>query len=173
MFEMPKYFYMMIGFPGCGKSTWVKNNVDDLNSTSRPVVHSSDNIIEEWAKNRGKTYSDIFSDSIELATKKFFRDLTDSFENGDNVLVDRTNLSINSRKKILQMVPKDQDYKKIAVHVFCNEDELFNRLNNRVGKSIPENVIRSMIKSFQEPSLEEGFDDIYKINSGVISRYDD
>ena len=48
--------YILIGLPGSGKSTWIRNNQtkDDF------VVISSDDEIEKYAKSQSKTYSEVF-----------------------------------------------------------------------------------------------------------------
>ena len=153
-----KYFYMMVGMPACGKSTWVKNNYHD------GIFLSSDAFIEMEAFNRGKTYDEIFTDTIDAATKQFFHDLKVGLEVGmPKVLVDRTNLGVKSRKKILDLVPKD--YKKIAIVVQCSEATQDARLLSRPGKSIPFKIIQNMRKDFHLPTLDEGFDDIVMINT--------
>ena len=40
------------------------------------------------------------------------------------------------------------------------EKELQRRLNSRPGKVIPPDVVKSMIDNFEEPTKEEGFDEI-------------
>jgi gluconate kinase len=52
-------------------------------------------------------------------------------------------------------------YEHIAV-VFNTPEhkELMRRLFNRPGKDIPDHVIASMIASWEDPTLEEGFKEI-------------
>jgi len=157
---MKKYFYMMIGLPGSGKSTWVKENIFD----TRVKIFSTDNLIEEAAKRAGLTYNEVFEDNIEEATKTFFSGIRDAVAKGEDILVDRTNLTRKSRKKILDMIP--DDYTKVAVLVKC--DNLFlheHRLMNRPGKNIPSNVIDNMRRTFEEPSIKEDFSSITLVNS--------
>jgi gluconate kinase len=54
------------------------------------------------------------------------------------------------------------DYEHIAV-VFRtpSRDELDVRLSGRPGKHIPKTVIDSMIAGWEEPELEEGFEEIW------------
>jgi predicted kinase len=76
------------------------------------------------------------------------------------VVIDRTNMTAKGRKKYLDMVPKN--YKKIAVVFNIPDDELQRRLKTRAdetGKTIPSFVLENMLKSYQEPTLEE-FDKI-------------
>jgi predicted kinase len=154
-----KYFYMMIGLPASGKSTWIKNNVH--NDTH---VLSTDGLIEEYAKSQGKTYNEVFKERIGPATDLFFKEIEYCVERGLNVLIDRTNLNVKSRKKILDMVPKD--YIKVAVVVTCDDaEEHLNRLISRPGKSIPGHIIKNMRESYQEPSKSEGFKSIVLVNT--------
>jgi gluconate kinase len=43
-------------------------------------------------------------------------------------------------------------------------DELQRRLDSRVGKSIPKNVMDSMIQHLEIPQLSEGFDEIIMLD---------
>jgi hypothetical protein len=54
------------------------------------------------------------------------------------------------------------DYEHIAV-VFRtpNLDELKQRLANRAGKDVPWPVVQGMIDGWEEPTLEEGFKEIW------------
>ena len=60
------------------------------------------------------------------------------------------------------MLPSN--YQVVAV-VFPTPDtkELVRRLNNRPGKTIPDEVIQNMIKSYEEPTEAEGFDKIIHV----------
>jgi predicted kinase len=79
-----------------------------------------------------------------------------------DILWDQTNLTKKSRKgKLLQVPPH---YTKVAVFFSIpNLEELQRRLDSRAGKTIPRHVVADMIKSLEEPSLEEGFDLIVKV----------
>jgi hypothetical protein len=39
--------------------------------------------------------------------------------------------------------------------------ELVIRLKNRPGKNVPQNVINDMISGFEQPTIEEGFNEIW------------
>ena len=56
------------------------------------------------------------------------------------------------------------EYYTIAV-VFRTppRDELDVRLSSRPGKHIPKNVVDDMIANWEEPSLEEGFREIWYV----------
>jgi predicted kinase len=154
------YFYMMVGFPASGKSTWISQNYFHNNG----VICSSDGILERIAVLEGKTYNEIFESNIKEATNIFFDIIKKSVLENKNILVDRTNLTVKSRKKILDLIPKN--YKKIAIVIECPDEEIYNkRLNSRSGKTIPSSVVESMKKSFEFPTHSEGFHTILTINS--------
>jgi len=148
--------YMLIGVPAAGKSTWVSKAPLDWNNT---VIASTDNYIEKVAKKENKTYTDVFQDNIQNATNYMNNAIKNAIANNQDIVWDQTNLNRRSREKKLKQIPNN--YKKIAV-VFKtpNMKELTDRLNQREGKNIPVDVLKNMINSFQEPTSNEGFDEI-------------
>lgn len=151
---MPKC-YQLVGVPGSGKSTWIKNQdwAVDL-----PVV-STDNFVEEYAKEQGLTYNEVFKDYMPIAVRLMVNQALICQANGLDVIWDQTSVSATSRRKKFNTLP---GYEHIAV-VFRTppRDELDVRLSGRSGKHIPKNVIDSMIASWEEPTLEEGFIQIW------------
>jgi predicted kinase len=146
--------YMLVGVPGSGKSTWIKNNDHDA------VVLSTDNYIERAAEKQGKTYSEVFQDAIGNANTQMEKDLLQAVRNERDIIWDQTNLTAKSRKSKLSRIPKS--YKKVAVY-FTVPPDLRDRLAGRPGKTIPEPVIISMINQLQPPTKEEGFDEIVAV----------
>ena len=149
--------YMLIGVPGAGKSTWIKNRT----WADKTTVVSSDRFIDEEAERQGKTYNEVFSEYVKIATKLMENHALVAQANGLDIIWDQTNTSIKSRKAKLAMLP---GYEKIAV-VFKTPDaeELARRLASRPGKSIPDNVMRSMIDNLQAPSEEEGWKEVWYV----------
>jgi predicted kinase len=151
---MPK-LYVLIGVPGSGKSTWIKNQdwADDC------VIVSTDNFVEEYAASVGKTYSDVFKEYMPTAVDLMAKQVVRCRENGNDVIWDQTSTTVNSRKRKFNMLP---DYYAIAV-VFKTPEfsELRTRLASRPGKNIPWNVVSGMIEHFDMPSEEEGFEEIW------------
>jgi predicted kinase len=150
--------YMLVGVPGSGKSTWIKNqNFEDV------IIASSDDYIDRVAAESGKTYNEIFSRAIGYA-QKFCDAQVQTAINLDKTLVwDQTNTNAKGRKIKLGRVPKE--WHKICVF-FPTPDaaELQRRLDSRVGKSIPSNVMDSMIQTLEIPQLSEGFDEIIMLD---------
>lgn len=143
--------YMMIGVPGSGKTTWIKNNKHNA------VVLSTDDYIERVAEKQGKTYSEVFKDAIGPATDQMEKDLIQAIRNERDIIWDQTNLTAKTRKGKLSRMPKN--YRKVAVY-FSVPQDLRDRLASRPGKVIPEPVIISMINQLQPPTKEEGFDEV-------------
>ena len=145
--------YMLVGVPASGKSTWAKNNRDSA------LVASSDDYIEQQAEKLGTTYSDVFDKFIKAANTHAIETARKAFSDKLDLIWDQTNLTKTGRRNKLKMVPKD--YKKVAVFFPTpHEDVLKKRLGSRPGKTIPDYVVTSMIKTIEKPTKDEGFDDI-------------
>lgn len=155
------FCWILIGLPGSGKSTWVKNNI--LQNTQKIKVLSTDNIIEILALAQKKTYSEIFPDAINYATEQYFLDMKAYIFDRNNFVVDRTNLTKKSRSKILSQLSKN--YYKIAIVFTCDDEELDRRLQSRPDKIIPKQVISNMKAYYEKPSEDEGFNEIIYIQN--------
>lgn len=149
--------YVLVGLPGSGKSTWVR----EKNRDGKYVLISSDDHLEMYAKSRGKTYSDVFDEYVKQATAMMRTDFKEAIEDGKSIIWDQTNMTSKKRKGILQQIPKN--YRKIAVVFQLDPAELMRRLDKRAqdeGKHIPNHILSSMAKSFEMPSKAEGFNEI-------------
>lgn len=147
--------YQLIGVPGSGKSTWVKNQ----DWAKDCVVVSTDEFVEDYAKEVGSTYNEVFEDYMPTAVKLMTEKVERAREAGKDIIWDQTSMSIKSRKRKFQML---RDYEHIAVLFKTPEPfELERRLNSRPGKNIPDHVMKSMIKSFDIPTVEEGFKEVW------------
>jgi len=146
-------FYMLIGVPASGKSTWRASNAKGAE------VISTDDIIEKIAASQDKTYDDVFKDNIKAATNIAERRVKSAFDDERDVVWDQTNLTRKSRASKLAMVPKH--YKKVAVYFPTPHPEVHKkRLAGRPGKTIPNYVLDSMTKSLEPPTKAEGFDEV-------------
>jgi predicted kinase len=146
--------YFLIGVPGSGKSTWVKPLLERLPNIA---YISSDEFIEDRAERVGKTYGEIFEEEIRAATANMHSQLDDAIKHHRDIIWDQTNLSVKSRAAKLARL---KNYHVWAVTFEIPVDELYRRLDCRqreTGKVIPFNVLESMLKSYEKPTLEEGF----------------
>jgi predicted kinase len=143
--------YQLIGVPASGKTTWVNQQ-----SWTAPCAYiSTDKWVEIYAKEVGRTYSEVFTDFMPTAVDLMAKEVVAAREIKRDIIWDQTSTTVKSRARKFSMLP---DYEHIAV-VFKTPEhkELMRRLMNRPGKEIPEHVIASMISSWDEPTLEEGF----------------
>lgn len=151
--------YILIGVPGSGKSTWISKAPVDWANT---IVASTDNHVEQMAKARGKTYSEVFKEVMPRAVRAMATDVVDAVSAGRDIVWDQTSTTRAARAKKFRMLP--ENYKVIAV-VFPTPApaELQRRLASREGKHIPDSVMQSMINGWEEPSESEGFDEIIHV----------
>ena len=151
---MPKC-YQLIGVPASGKSTWVKNQEWALGLT----IVNTDLFVEDYARAQGKTYSEVFTDYMPTAIDLMIEQVVFAREHGHTIIWDQTSTTVKSRARKFHMLP---DYEHIAV-VFRTPEhkELVRRLMSRPGKEIPDHVVASMIASWEEPTEQEGFKEIW------------
>jgi predicted kinase len=149
--------YQLIGVSGSGKSTWVDTH--DWAITCAKI--STDKWVEIYAKEVGRTYSEVFADFMPTAVDLMAKEVVMSREMKRNIIWDQTSTTVKSRARKFNMLP---DYEHIAV-VFRTPEhaELMRRLVSRPGKDIPDHVIASMIAGWEEPTEEEGFKEIWYV----------
>jgi predicted kinase len=152
---MPK-LYMLVGVPGSGKSTWVKNQ-----EWAKDCAYiSTDTYVEEWAESVGKTYTEVFEEYMPMAVTRMVGAVNGARSAGKDIIWDQTSTTIFTRAKKFRMLP---EYYAIAVVFRIPEpQELQKRLASRPGKVIPSEVLDDMIAKWQEPTLEEGFKEIWR-----------
>lgn len=153
---MPKC-YQLIGVSGSGKSTWASNQ----NWALTCAIVNTDKWVEIYAKEVSKTYSEVFTDFMPIAVELMAKEVVRAREINRDIIWDQTSTTISSRRKKFNMLP---DYEHIAV-VFKTPpiNELMERLASRPGKNIPWEVVTKMINNFEEPTIEEGFAEIWRI----------
>jgi len=153
---MPKC-YQLVGVPGSGKSTWVSEQ--DWADTCTHI--STDKFVLAYAISQGKTYSEVFNEYMPKAVELMAAEVIAAREAGRDIIWDQTSTTVKSRTRKFNMLP---DYEHVAV-VFetPNRIELKRRLDSRPGKEIPDAVIEGMLASFEMPTEEEGFDEIWNV----------
>ena len=153
---MPKC-YQLIGVPAAGKSTWIKDQIWALGLT----VVSTDAFVEDYARECGSTYSEVFDDYMPRAVELMANQVVFAREHGHTVIWDQTSTTVKSRARKFNMLP---DYQHIAIVFRTPElDVLKERLANRPGKEVPWEVVQGMIDNWEEPTEEEGFTEIWYV----------
>ena len=147
--------YLMVGCPGSGKSTFLKNRISKLDDKCKII--SRDEIRFSIVQPNEK----YFSHEKEVV-QKFWDEVNKNLSLGKTVFVDQTSLTKKSRAWLLEHV---HGYNHAYV-IWINES-LYNclkRNENRKGTRayVPQDQIRRMFNRFEEPTKSEGFDYIFK-----------
>ena len=143
---------MMVGIPGSGKSTWVKNNRQEISALA---VVSRDAIRFAMLKDD----EDYFAHETEVFDK-FIDQIIAHLLNGKTVVADATHLNKKSRAKVLDKVRKFADEIE-AVVLDTGVETAFERNDQRTGRAwVKHGIIRRMFFTMEMPEKEEGFDKI-------------
>jgi predicted kinase len=148
-------FIMLVGIPGSGKSTYANQCKND--ST---IYLSSDLIRKELYGDEGCQ-----DDSSRVFNLMHERTL-EALKSGYDVIYDATNLTRKSRRSILSQIPAYVNKKCVIVWApisYCISRDMCR------GRVVGEAVIDKMLKRFEAPFYDEGFDDIEVYYSGEYS----
>ena len=160
-----------IGVSGSGKSTEIFSKYPEA------YVCSTDKYVDQYAKDRELDYSDAF-DKIQEEnlfkdfTRLFYIDIENCIKNNVDFVIDRTNLTIGFRQKLIgdiKILADKYDKKVNLVGLFFDipKDIVKERLADRftkTRKSIPEDVIENQFNAFETPTVDEGFDNLEVIS---------
>lgn len=151
--------YIMVGVPGSGKSSWIR-----AQKWSKDCINvSTDFHVEQYAKEKSKTYSEVFDKFMSTAVELMVSDVKNAMEFNQDIIWDQTSTTIATRRRKLNML---ENYKMIAVVMKTPPmDELKQRLASRPGKVVPESVVQHMIDNFEMPTIQEGFDEVWYAES--------
>lgn len=158
---MPKAI-IMVGLPATGKTTMRES----LDLTGYHIASSGD-IIENIARENGKTYDEVFKDNIKTANREFNIGLNLAYKENKDVFIDRTNLNKKSRAATIDAIPSHYRVEVIQIAKPNTQEQIaewVRRLRNRPGKTIPANVIQSMFENYEDVSYDEGVDIIKKVD---------
>jgi predicted kinase len=157
-------FTMLIGLPGSGKSHYANEYIKTHSGT---VVISSDDIRQElWGDaNDQQNPSQVF-DEMFIRT-------VDAMQKGTNVIYDATNLVAKTRKATLTRLRQTlgQDFIAVADVIVCSLSECKRRQGER-DRKVPDEVIDRMVRQFQTPWYNEGWDTINVISCGKQQNID-
>ena len=139
--------WVMVGLSGSGKSSVAKEIAENNPNT---IIVSLDNIGEELTGDYGN------QENNEEVFKVFRKRIREALENNMNVIADATNITMRSRRAIIENV-KGVDCCKIAYLIpkpfeQCKIDNL-NRPH-----PVPEEVLDKQLRKFQIVFYEEGWD---------------
>lgn len=140
---------MLCGLPGSGKSQYAERIAAEYDFT----IHASDALRKELFGD--ENYQDKNEELFDTLHRRIKRDL----RNGKNVIYDATNISRKRRMAFLRSLGN------IECHKCCvfipTPYETCLKVNKKRGRTVPEEVIERMYKSFQVPHRSEGFDSVF------------
>ena len=139
---------VMCGLSASGKSTIAK----ELAIKHNACIVSSDSIREEICR-------DVADQSKnEEVFKIFHKRIREYLNKGQNVIADATNITMKSRRVLIENVRK-MDVEKICYIIPKQFNDCIRDNKNR-KHYVPEKVIAAQRSKFQIPFKEEGWDDI-------------
>ena len=147
---------MMVGIPGSGKSTWIKNNFPNIEPVSRDAIRFA--LLDE----RGGEYFDHEDEVFD----KFIHQIIGSLVVDNITIADATHLNRKSRAKVLNRVRKFADRIE-AIVLDTDLETAFKRNDLREGRAwVKHGIIRRMFFTMEMPEKDEGFDKITIIREG-------
>ena len=140
------FFYMTVGCPASGKSTWAEQYKDGF------TIVSSDTI-------RATLYGD---ESIQGNPVEVFelakKNIVDALKQGKDVIFDATNMKYKNRMNIMCEVNKySSEYLLKVCEIFVEPIEVLLERNANRERHVPEHVIHRMMRQFEMPTYAEGF----------------
>lgn len=162
---MKKLVFMLVGPPCSGKSTFI-NLLRGIDPHIEVV--DTDSVIEEYARSHNSTYNECFKSCIGWADKVMKDKVRNLTEKGVAFFWDQTNMSSKSRKKKLDMIPKD--WTKVAVVFETPLDVCWKRMETR-DKKVPYGIVKSMIESYERPTTSEGFDMVVDYHPSKLTEF--
>lgn len=157
-------FTMLIGLPGSGKSCYARDYVATRHGT---IIVSSDDIRQElWGDANDQQNPSLVFDVMLNRTIA-------ELKQGHHVIYDATNLVAKTRKNTLlrlRQILGEELYAE-AVLITCSISECKRRQGDRARK-VPNEVIDHMVRQFQTPWYNEGWDVIKIVNCGKKQNID-
>ena len=142
--------YILCGFPGCGKSTYIKNNLNDITVISRDIIRQELGIGGATLENDKKVVGT--KEEENKVSEIFDKKMIECCENKENFILDNTNLKSAYRKEYLLKIMK---YNPIVKIIYIEAPNFISSCCERRNGQIPKSVYERMNKNFDFPQLSE------------------
>ena len=141
-----KTLYLMVGIPGSGKSTYVKN----MQAEYGGVIISRDEIRFSLIDVK----SDYFSKEQQVF-KTFVQKIQNALAENDIVYADATHITEQSRNKLLNALDlTDVAVRPVVIQTPLRDCFYFNSLRTGI-RNVPTGVIRRMYYQFEDPKKDK------------------
>lgn len=144
--------YVMIGLPGAGKDTWIKENLPD----AKCIVCRDDIRVELGMCGPDQKIVGTRQQE-ELVTGIFYTKLKMYAEKGEDIVINNINLRRQYRLDYHKVL---QNYDVNWIYVMVEAPDLDTNKERRKGQ-IPPEVFDRMVKSFEPPTPDEYDEIIY------------
>ena len=161
-------FHMLVGLPGSGKTYYVNKHLKRENTT----ILNSDEIRKILLGSEEAQWGN----SIVFNTMNYAA--IENLKQGRNVIYDATNINSKRRIALLEQIKKEvKEDIFFVVTILATPYEICVERQQKRERKVPEEVINRMIKNFEVPYYEEGWDGILIENldfnqKSYISAYD-
>lgn len=143
--------YLMCGIPGSGKSTWVKDEISKLRTSTYKVI-SRDVIRFKYLKD-----TDAYFVNEDRVFKEFIDEINSAItDNIDNIYIDATHITKGSRYKVLDKLSGLEKYNIFVVFFYCSIETAIKNNATRTGRAcVPEDAIVNMYERLEIPNIDE------------------
>ena len=154
---------MLVGLPGSGKSTYARDLAQRVGD--RLVIISSDDIRQELWGDANDQHDP------QVIFQTMFDRSVEALKNGYDVVYDATNLVAKTRKATVAAIKAKVDCKTSCLFVACSLSECKRRQGDR-DRKVPDAVIDRMVRQFEAPWYNEGWDFIGCVHGGKRQNID-
>lgn len=142
--------YVMIGLPGAGKSTHIKEIVDKKNIENYAIVSRDDIRIKLGQCKTGEKYIGT-PEEEEAVTEEFNRELIAAVRKVDTIFIDNLNIRRKYRDGYKNLL---KGYKVRWIYVYVQAPSLEDNIERREGQ-VPVSVFKPMTARVEWPSASE------------------
>lgn len=122
--------YVMVGLPGSGKSTWIENNLPDVEVVSRDIIRVE--IGKAKSVDDKKVLSKEDENRVTDLERKRMRELAEA---GKDFIVDDTNIRIRFRKPLIEFL-RSLGCKIVIVNMNTPVDYCITRRDGQISADV-------------------------------------
>jgi len=167
---MKKEVILMVGNVGSGKTTWIKQYLQNKNEIQLTTFVVSKDDIRKMLSGGGYVFDELLEPAIDTWDKHMISTLLNL---GKNVIVDETNMTVGRRFEIIQWVRNHVEeevcVKAVVMHPISKADSIRRKSKPETcygaTPDIWEMVWQRFDDEFVTPTESEGFAEI--VNVGV------